>query len=100
MSATQNLQQQQLLYMRDIIMRQTDYDEETAKEKMETANYNYEMVLNEYYGITEKVSNKEINNSSTNQMIYGEIRNLMDVGARTFRINQERSEQIKQLQRK
>ena len=82
-----------------MVCRQTDYDEQTATEKMEIANYNYEIVLNEYYGITSKVSNKEIN-LSTNQMIYGEIRNLMDDGARRFRINQERSEKMNQLQQK
>jgi hypothetical protein len=82
-----------------MVCRQTDYDEQTAKEKMEIANYNYEIVLNEYYGIASKVSNKEIN-LSTNQMIYGEIRNLMDDGARRFRINQERSEKMNRLQQK
>ena len=75
-----------------MVCRQTDYNEKTAKEKMEKANYNYEMVLNEYYGITEKTTNKIKNNLSTNQIMYGEIRNLMDVGSRNFRLNQEGSD--------
>jgi hypothetical protein len=86
----------------NMVCRQTDYDENTAREKLEIANYNYEIVLNEFYGITNKNPDSNItkNNITTNQQIYGEIRNLMDIGARKFRINQENAELYKKTMSK
>ena len=34
---------------------------------------------------------------TTNQQIYGEIRNLMDIGSRKFRADQENAEQHKKM---
>ena len=34
---------------------------------------------------------------TTNQQIYGQIRNLMDTGAKKFRMEQDRVEQIKKM---
>lgn len=84
----------------NMVCRQTDYNEITAKEKLEMANYNYEIVLNDFYGITNKNSNINKNNLTTNQQIYGEIRNLMDVGARKFRTDQENAELYKKMKSK
>jgi len=70
-----------------MICRQTDYTEEEAREKLEKNNYNYQIVLNEYFGIKEPPKKEQ----STNQQIYGEIRNLMDTGAKRFREEQERA---------
>lgn len=83
----------------NLVCRQTDYDEITAREKLEIANYNYEIVLNDFYGITNKNPDSNItkNNITTNQQIYGEIRNLMDVGARKFRTDQENAELYKKM---
>lgn len=71
----------------NMICRQTDYTEDEARERLEKNNYNYEKVLNEYFGIKE-IPKKE---KTTNQQIYGEIRNLMDTGAKKFRLEQERA---------
>lgn len=86
----------------NMVCRQTDYDENTAREKLEIANYNYEIVLNEFYGITNKNPDSNItkNNITTNQQIYGEIRTLMDIGARKFRIDQENAELYKKTMSK
>lgn len=82
----------------NMVCRQTDYDENTAREKLEKADYNYEVVLNEFYGITNKKTESSINsNMTTNQQIYGEIRNLMDIGSRKFRADQENAEQHKKM---
>lgn len=83
----------------NMVCRQTDYDEDTAREKLEVVNYNYEIVLNDFHGITNKNSDSNItkNNLTTNQQIYGEIRNLMDVGARKFRTDQENAELYKKM---
>jgi len=85
----------------NMVCRQTDYDENTARENLEKANYNYEIVLNEFYGITNKKADCNQNSSmTTNQQIYGEIRNLMDVGSRKFRSDQENAEQYKKMMSK
>ena len=54
------------------------------------------LVLNEYFKIESK-DDKEAENKTTNQEIYGQIRNLMDTGAKKFRMEQERVEQIKKM---
>lgn len=72
----------------NMICRQTDYSQDEAREKLEKNNYNYQIVLNEYFGIKE-LPKKE---KTTNQQIYGEIRNLMDEGARKFRKEKEDAE--------
>jgi hypothetical protein len=80
-----------------IVCRQTTYDENTAKEKLELHRYNVIPVLNEYNGVTEK---KEPSIKSNNQVIYSEIRNLMDGCSRNFRKQQERAEYLKKMQNK
>jgi hypothetical protein len=69
----------------NMICRQTDYSQEEAKEKLEGYNYNYQLVLNDFFNIKEKQQKKQ----TTNQIIYTEIRGLMDAGAKNFRIKQE-----------
>lgn len=71
----------------NMICRQTDYTQDEAREKLEKNNYNYQLVLNEYFGIKESPKKEK----TTNQQIYGEIRNLMDTGARNFRQEQDRA---------
>tara|TARA_Y100000389_G_C16972530_1_gene276391 strand:- start:19 stop:405 length:387 start_codon:yes stop_codon:yes gene_type:complete len=94
----QYLQKKQEYYDRvkiesvNMICRQTDYSEDEAKERLEKYNYNYQLVLNDFFNIKENP--KE--NKTTNQSIYGEIRNLMDTGARKFREQQERSKQYEE----
>jgi hypothetical protein len=63
----------------EVIQRQTDYDSETAKQKLEEWDYNYLNVIKEYMNpnFQEKKTDKP-NATTKNQMIYGEIRNFMD----------------------
>ena len=75
-----------------IVCRQTELTEEEAKDRLEKEQYNYMKVLNDYFGIKDTSKNK--NRLSTNQQIYGEIRNLMDSGARSFRKEQETAQQL------
>jgi len=71
----------------NMICRQTDYSADEARIQLERFNYDYMKVLNKYHSIEElKTPPKAL---STNQQIYGEIRNLMDTGARQFRNEQE-----------
>ena len=78
-----------------IICRQTDLTEEESCNKLEQYNYNYMKVLNEYFGIEDKSEIED--KKTTNQQIYGQIRNLMDTGAKNFRMEQERVQQIKKM---
>ena len=75
-----------------IVCRQTELTEKEAKDRLEKEQYNYMKVLNDYFGIKDTSKNK--NRLSTNQQIYGEIRNLMDSGARSFRKEQETAQQL------
>lgn len=63
----------------EMIMRQTDYTEEVAREKLKQHNNQPILVIKEFMGINEK-QKKNIINSSLNQEIYRQIRyNLEDV---------------------
>ncbi len=78
----------------NMICRQTELSKEEAKKQLEEANYDYMKVLNKYFGLKQK----EEKGSQIN--IYGEIRNLMDTGAKNFRLERERNEQIQKMKEK
>ena len=61
-----------------LIMRQTDYDEETAALKLVKWNNNYLHVIKEYMNPNFQEKTEENVKTTKNQMIYGEIRNFMD----------------------
>ncbi len=81
----------------NMICRQTELSNDEAKKQLEDVNYDYMKVLNKYFGVTEKQKEEK---GSTNQQIYGEIRNLMDTGAKNFRLERERNEQIQKMKEK
>jgi len=62
----------------ELIMRQTDYDEETAALKLVKWNNNYLHVIKEYMNPNFQEKTEENVKTTKNQMIYGEIRNFMD----------------------
>ena len=77
-----------------VVCRQTELTTDEARELLEKEQYNYMKVLNDYFEIKE--TKKEIS-TSVNQQIYGEIRNLMDTGAKSFRMEQERAQYIEKM---
>jgi hypothetical protein len=77
-----------------VVCRQTELTIDAARELLEKEQYNYMKVLNDYFEIKE--TKKEIS-TSVNQQIYGEIRNLMDTGAKSFRMEQERAQYIEKM---
>ena len=81
----------------NMICRQTELSEDEAKKQLEEAKYDYMTVLNKYFGVEDK---KKEQTGSINQQIYGEIRNLMDTGAKNFRLERERNEQIQKMKEK
>lgn len=89
----------QINVLSEIIMRQTDYDSETAKNKVKEFNGNVEAIVREFINPPTKKEEKK----SVNQEIYGQIRGLMDDAARNFRNQQElnklKEKYIAQLQK-
>jgi len=67
----------------DAIMRQTDYDYDKSKSKLIEFNFNYEKVIKDYMGITDK--NTTSNTCSTsNQQRYKMIRHAMDTQMKNY----------------
>ena len=85
----------------EFVLRQTEYTEEQAVEKLEKVNYDGKIVVDEYLkedipvSSYSKSNNKEV---SINQQIYGEIRNLMDTGMRQYNERQEQARKQHELQ--
>jgi hypothetical protein len=74
------------------IMRQTDYDEETAfKQLCEWKDP--VKVVSEYLGVKPKVDPRATSQSK-NQMKYGEIRKFMDFGARQYATERRRQSDL------
>ena len=71
--------------------------EKQLREEALKQGYDYMKVLNKYFGVIEKQKEEK---GSTNQQIYGEIRNLMDTGAKNFRLERERNEEIQKMKEK
>ena len=82
------------IYLRDLVIRQTNYDEETAIKKLEEHNGDVISIIREYMGPSKKI---ERNNSSisTNQIIMKEIRTMMDDAATKYRIQKDLNEKKK-----
>jgi len=72
-----------------IIMRQTDYSENIAKEKLQEHNFNEISVIKAYLGISEKKTSK-IN--SINQEIYKQLRHKLDSNMRDYQVRVEKGE--------
>jgi hypothetical protein len=64
-----------------IIMRQTNYSEEIAKEKLQEFNYDHMAVIRAYFGISEK---KQSPIKSINQEIYKQLRYKLDGNMRNY----------------
>jgi hypothetical protein len=62
----------------DLVIRQTDYDEDKAMIKLIEWNYNYLNVIKEYMNPNFQNVKKKEKTGTKNQMIYGEIRSFMD----------------------
>ena len=72
-----------------IILRQTDYTEEIAKEKLKEFNYDHLAVIRAYFGIAEK---KAPQVKSVNQEIYRQLRHRLDDNMRNYQERVEKGE--------
>jgi hypothetical protein len=70
-----------------IIMRQTDYNFEKAKEKLIEQNYDHLKVIKDFLGVKEK---KPTVLNSKNQEIYRQIRHKLDSSMREYNERKEK----------
>jgi len=75
----------------EVIMRQTDYDEDTAMTKLKEHDLNVSNIIREYMGININKTNDV--NKSTNQMIYNEFRKFLDEASNKYYKQREIEEQ-------
>jgi hypothetical protein len=72
------------------IMRQTDYTEEQAREKLKEFGYDELATIKAYLGITEKKAPQQV--KSINQEIYKQLRNKLDTNMRDYQTRVEKGE--------
>ena len=72
-----------------IIMRQTDYTEETAMQKLNEFNYDHLQVIRDFLGIAEK---KTPVITSINQEIYKQLRNKHNNNMKEYYVRVEKGE--------
>lgn len=75
----------------DMILRQTNYNKETAEQKLKDHTGDILSVIREYMGPS-RVNKPCSNMRSVNQQIYKEIRGMMDEASKTYEAKKERGE--------
>jgi hypothetical protein len=70
-------------------MRQTDYNEEVAREKLSNHNFDEIATIKAYLGITEK---KTTQMTSINQEIYKQLRIKLDSNMEDYKVRAEKGE--------
>ena len=71
------------------IMRQTNYSEDLAREKLQENNYDEILTIKSYLGIPEK---KNVPIKSINQEIYKQLRTKLNANMRDYQERSERGE--------
>ena len=73
-----------------IILRQTDYTVEQAREKLGDFNFDEMAVIRDYFGITKKKEPEKL--KSINQAIYRQLRTHLDGAMRDYRERVDKGE--------
>lgn len=74
----------------DIILRQTNYSQEEAREKLFEYNNDYIAVIKSYLGVTKDAAKPEI--KSVNQEIYKQMRFKLDSAMRDYTVRKDNNE--------
>ena len=74
----------------DIILRQTNYSEEEAREKLFEYNNDYIAVIKSYLGVKKVAAKPEI--KSVNQEIYKQMRFKLDSAMRDYTVRKDNNE--------
>jgi len=84
----------------DLIIRQTNYDETEAMNKLLEHDNDYLKVIKNYINPTNIKTYNHTDNrpkKTTNQLMYGEFRNLMDESCKNYRIKKDKEDKINQI---
>jgi hypothetical protein len=73
-----------------IVMRQTDYNEEVALEKLKLYNYDEILTIKAYLGVPIKKVDAPV--KSVNQEIYRQLRSKLDSNMRDYQVRVEKGE--------
>jgi hypothetical protein len=73
-----------------LVMRQTDYNEEVALEKLKLHDFNEILVIKEYLGVPIKKVATPV--KSVNQEIYRQLRTKLDSNMRDYQVRVEKGE--------
>jgi hypothetical protein len=73
-----------------LIMRQTDYNEDKAREKLGEFKFDELAVIRDYFGIIEKKVSEPV--KSVNQAIYKQLRGHLDGAMRNYRERVDKGE--------
>jgi|LauGreStaDraftv2_3_1035109.scaffolds.fasta_scaffold02228_2 hypothetical protein len=68
-----------------VILRQTDYTEDQAREKLKAFHYDEVSVIRDYFGIPLKKQTTAPVQSSINQAIYKQLRGHLDGAMKSYR---------------
>jgi hypothetical protein len=90
MSTTAQSSNQSIHEKIEIILRQTDYTEDTAREKLEQMNGDHIKVIKTFLGIAEKKEPTKV--KSLNQEIYKQLRYKLDESMRDYNERKTQSE--------
>ena len=74
----------------DIILRQTNYSKEEAREKLLEYNNDYIAVIKAYLGVKKEVNKPDI--TSVNQEIYKQLRLKLDSAMRDYTLRKDNNE--------
>lgn len=80
----------ELLEKVGMVMRQTDYTEEQARDKLLAMNSDVTLVLKDYFGVPAKKPEKPA--ASVNQQIYREIRKHLNTAMDEYQVRVEKGE--------
>lgn len=87
-----NIQDQSKNELIQVVMRQTNYDEEKCIEKLKHFNYNVNETILDYMKPSKSSTSNNSNGKSGNQMMYSEFRKFLDEAS----LNYERGKHKKE----
>ena len=79
----------------ELIIRQTNYNEDEAKQKLLEYNNDYLKVIKNYMSSENNIINTE--KKTTNQLMYGEFRTFLDDACKNYRIKKDKEDKINQI---
>ena len=83
-----------MLELVEIVLRQTDYTKEDAIVKLQENDYDPLKVIRNFMNPQNKVFYKKSVPTTTNQMMYREIRSMLDTANANYRKKKEQEEDV------